>query len=50
MNVPNAAITVSANETLKIWFRPKDGHNIFSYLACAAAAGISKLHQAKQFL
>lgn len=39
MNIPQAAITVSANETLKILLRPKDGHNMFSYLACAAAAG-----------
>jgi len=39
MNVPQAAAIVSVNETLKILYKPKDGHNIFSYFMCAGIAG-----------
>jgi len=39
MNVPSAAAIVSVNETLKVLYRPKDGHNVFSYFACAGLAG-----------
>jgi len=39
MNVPQAAAIVSVNESLKILYKPKDGHNIFSYFMCAGIAG-----------
>jgi len=39
MNVPQAAAIVSVNETLKVMYRPKDGHNVFSYFLCAGIAG-----------
>lgn len=39
MNVPQAAAVVSVNETLKVLYKPKDGHNFFTYLVCAAIAG-----------
>jgi len=39
MNVPNAAILVGINETLKHNYKPEGGHTIFSYIACAFIAG-----------
>ena len=39
MNIPQAAVIVSMNETLKIMYRPKEGHNFLTYLICAATAG-----------
>lgn len=42
MNVPHAAVMICVNETLKIIYRPKDGHNFFTYLLCAASAGKKK--------
>ncbi len=40
MNIPHAAALVSVNETLKIMYKPTDGHNLFTYFLCAASAGI----------
>jgi len=40
MNVPSAAAIVSVNETLKVLYRPQNGHNVFSYFACAGLAGM----------
>lgn len=39
MNVPNAAILVGVNETLKHNYKPEKGHTIFSYILCAFTAG-----------
>ena len=39
MNVPAAAAVVSVNESLKVIYRPNNGHNIMSYFACAGLAG-----------
>jgi len=39
MNVPAAAAVVSVNESLKVLYRPKNGHNVLSYFACAGLAG-----------
>jgi len=39
MNVPQAAVIVSVNESLKILYRPQQGHNVFSYFLCAGIAG-----------
>lgn len=39
MNVPAAAAIVSVNESLKVLYRPKNGHNVMSYFACAGLAG-----------
>jgi len=39
MNVPQAAAMVTMNETLKVLYKPKNGHNVFSYFLCAGMAG-----------
>jgi solute carrier family 25 iron transporter 28/37 len=39
MNVPQAATIVCVNETLKVQYRPKNGHNVLSYFFCAGIAG-----------
>jgi solute carrier family 25 iron transporter 28/37 len=39
MNVPQAAVIVCVNESLKVLYKPKNGHNVFSYFFCAAVAG-----------
>eukprot|EP01016_Furgasonia_blochmanni_P019624 TRINITY_DN2193_c0_g2_i1.p1 TRINITY_DN2193_c0_g2~~TRINITY_DN2193_c0_g2_i1.p1 ORF type:complete len:394 (+),score=18.81 TRINITY_DN2193_c0_g2_i1:161-1342(+) len=39
MNIPNAYVVVGVNDTLKLLWEPKHGHNFYSYLACAGAAG-----------
>jgi len=44
MNVPQAAALVCVNETLKVLYRPTEGHNFLSYLICAASAGITILY------
>jgi len=41
MNVPNAAILVGVNETLKHNYKPEKGHTISSYILCAFVAGAS---------
>lgn len=43
MNVPQAAAIVSVNESLKVIYRPKNGHNVFSYFMCAGIAGKLKI-------
>eukprot|EP01017_Pseudomicrothorax_dubius_P032781 TRINITY_DN4328_c0_g1_i5.p1 TRINITY_DN4328_c0_g1~~TRINITY_DN4328_c0_g1_i5.p1 ORF type:complete len:317 (-),score=32.90 TRINITY_DN4328_c0_g1_i5:187-1137(-) len=40
-NIPNAGVLVGVNDTLKVVLKPKDGHNFFSYFACALIAGAS---------
>jgi len=39
MNVPQAAVIVSVNESLKVLYKPKNGHNVLSYFLCAGIAG-----------
>jgi solute carrier family 25 iron transporter 28/37 len=40
MNIPNAAVMVGMNETLKVLYKPENGgHNFFSYFMCAGLAG-----------
>jgi len=39
MNIPHAAALVCVNESLKVLYRPQDGHNLFTYLICAAVGG-----------
>jgi len=39
MNVPQAAVIVSVNESLKVLYRPEKGHNILTYFLCAGIAG-----------
>jgi solute carrier family 25 iron transporter 28/37 len=39
MNIPNAAVIVGVNDSLKVAFKPKNGHNFISYFLCAGIAG-----------
>eukprot|EP01015_Nassula_variabilis_P016556 TRINITY_DN2545_c0_g1_i7.p1 TRINITY_DN2545_c0_g1~~TRINITY_DN2545_c0_g1_i7.p1 ORF type:complete len:340 (-),score=15.21 TRINITY_DN2545_c0_g1_i7:76-1095(-) len=39
INLPSAATIVCVNESLKIMYKPQNGHSFWSYLACASFAG-----------
>ena len=40
MNLPSAATIVCVNESLKVMYKPKNGHSFWSYLLCASLAGL----------